>query len=112
LMETLVGCDCAILVDATQTPGGVPGTLYRLGPEDLPTLHANAVHDASLADALELGRKLGARLPQQIAVIAVEAENVLDFGEALSPRVAGCVGRAAEMVLEELDLIMATLHPT
>jgi hydrogenase maturation protease len=117
LMETLVGCDRAILVDATQTPGGVPGTLYRLELDDLPTLHANAmhvnaVHDASLADALELGRRLGAHLPQRIAIIAVEAENVLDFGEALSPRVAGSVDRAAEMVLAELDVILATLPPT
>jgi hydrogenase maturation protease len=117
LMETLVGCDHAILVDATQTPGGVPGTLYALELDDLPTLHANAmhvnaVHDASLADALELGRRLGAHLPKRIAIIAVEAENVLDFGEALSPRVAGCVGRAAEMVLAEIDAILATLPPT
>jgi hydrogenase maturation protease len=107
LMETLVGCDRAILVDATQTPGGLPGTLYRLELADLPTLHADAVHDASLVDALELGRKLGAQLPQQIAIIAVEAENVLDFGEELSPPIAACLDRAVEMVLAELELMVS-----
>ncbi len=103
LMEALVGCDRAILVDATQTPGGLPGTIYRLAPADLPTRHADAVHDASLADALELGRRLGAHLPRHIAIIAVEAGDVLDFGEALTPPVAAAVDRAADLVLAERE---------
>ncbi len=71
--------------------------------DDLPTLHADSAHDASLTAALALGRRLGAHLPasQEITIVAVEAENVLDFGEDLSPSVAASVGRAAELVLAE-----------
>lgn len=50
LMERLIGYERAILVDAIHTEGGSPGTVYRLGLDDLPTLHANAIHDASLKD--------------------------------------------------------------
>ncbi len=102
LMERLVGCDRAILVDAIQTRDGVPGAIYRLTLDDLPTLHADAVHDASLKAALTVGQQLGARLPQEIVVIGIEAVNLWDFSESLSPRVAASVGRAAEMVLAEL----------
>lgn len=103
LMERLVGYDCAVLVDAIQTPNGIPGALYRLTLDDLPTLHANSVHDASLKAALELGRQLGAKLPARIVIYAIEVVNVLDFGEELSPQVAASVGAAAQAVLAEIE---------
>jgi hydrogenase maturation protease len=102
LMERLIGCDRAILVDAIQTRDGVPGAIYRLTLDDLPTLHADAIHDASLKAALAVGRQLGARLPQEIVVIGIEAVNLWDFSESLSPQVVASVARAAEMVLDEL----------
>lgn len=102
LMERLVGYERAILVDAIQTRAGVPGAIYRVTLEDLPTLHADSAHDATLKAALALGRQLGAELPDEIRIIAIEAENVLDFGETLSPHVAASVGRATELVLAEL----------
>ena len=102
LMERLVGCDRAILVDAIQTRDGVPGAICRLTLDDLPTLHADAIHDASLKAALAVGQQLGARLPQEIVVIGIEAVNLWDFSESLSPQVAASVARAAEMVLDEL----------
>jgi hydrogenase maturation protease len=102
LMERLVGCARAILVDAIQTRDGAPGAIYRLTLDDLPTLHADAIHDASLKEALAVGQQLGARLPQEIVVIGIEAVSLWDFSEDLSPQVAASVARAAEMVLDEL----------
>jgi hydrogenase maturation protease len=102
LMERLIGCDRAILVDAIQTRDGVPGAIYRLTLDDLPTRHADAIHDASLKAALAVGQQLGARLPQEIVVIGIEAVNLWDFSESLSPQVAASVARAAAMVLDEL----------
>jgi hydrogenase maturation protease len=102
LMERLIGYDYAILVDAIQTTGGTPGAVYALGMDDLPTLNADAVHDASLKAALELGRQLGAQLPREIAIIAVEAVDLLDFGEALSPPVEAAIPAAVDAVLAAL----------
>ena len=102
LMERLIGYDRAVLVDAIQTRGGEPGAIYRLTLDDLPTLHANSAHDASLNAALVMGRQLGARLPDEIVIFAIEAVNLYDFNESLSPPVAASVGRAAELVLAEL----------
>jgi hydrogenase maturation protease len=102
LMERLIGYDRAILVDAIQTQHGEPGAIYRLTLDDLPTLNADAVHDASLKAALALGRQLGAKLPEEIVIYAIEATNVLDFGESLSRLVAASVPRAAGLVVGEL----------
>lgn len=104
LMERLIGYDRAVLVDAIQTERGAAGTVYALTLDDLPTLHADAVHDASLKEALELGRRLGARLPAGIAIVAVEAGDVFDFGEQLSPAVEAAVPEAVECVLSAIRL--------
>jgi len=110
LMERLVGYERVILVDAICTSqsgssGGhrVPGAVYRLTLDDLPTLHADSAHDASLKAALELGRRLGAKLPDQIIIYAVEAKDIWDFGETLSPEVEASVAVAAEAVLKALE---------
>ena len=105
LMERLIGYDHVVLVDAIRTRAGAPGMVYQLGLDDLPTLNADAVHDASLKQALELGRRLGVTLPDDITIIAIEAADLLDFGEGLSPAVEAAVPEAVRRVLAALDEI-------
>ena len=102
LMERLVGYERVVLVDAIRTRDGQPGAVYRLSLDDLPTLNTNAVHDATLKAALELGRRLGAELPDDVTIIAVEAADVLSFGEGLSPAVEAAVPEAADLVFQTL----------
>jgi hydrogenase maturation protease len=104
LMERLIGYDRAFLVDAIRGERGPAGSVYLLTLDDLPTLHADAVHDASLKEALELGRRLGAHLPARISIVGVEARDVLDFGETLSPEVEAAVPAAVELLLAAIRL--------
>ena len=60
--------------------------------------HTASSHDTSLATALKLGRKLGARLPDEVWVVAVEAERLYEFGAGLSPAVAAAVPDAVRRV--------------
>ncbi len=103
LMERLVGADRAILVDAIQTRDSIPGSVYRLSPDGLPTFNANAVHDATFQAALEMGRRLGAILPEEIVIFAVEAVELWEFSEILTPAVEASVLTAAQVVLEEIN---------
>jgi hydrogenase maturation protease len=105
LLEVIAGYDRLILVDAIQTPEGAPGQNYRLSPDDLrASLHAGSTHDLSFQGALAWGRRIGMVLPPDdaITIIAVEAEDVLTFGEALTPAVATGLPNAVEAVLAEL----------
>jgi Ni,Fe-hydrogenase maturation factor len=43
---------------------------------------------------------MGARLPDEITVVAVEAECVYDFSEDLTPPVAQSIPIAVQMVME------------
>jgi hydrogenase maturation protease len=105
LLEVIAGYDRLILVDAILTRDGVPGQIYRLTPDDLRTsLHAGSTHDLSFQGALAWGRRMGMVLPppEGISMIAIEAEDVLTFGEALTPAVAAAVPRAVEVALSEI----------
>ena len=104
LAEQLTGYDRAILIDAIQTRDGVPGTVYRLTLEDMPSYNADGAHDASLKIALRLIAQQGGQAPdaRAIAVIAIEALNLLDFGETLSPQVEAAVPEAVQAVLDTL----------
>lgn len=106
LMESLEGYDRAIIVDALHTAGTQPGRVLCFALEELPDLssgHTAAAHDTSLQTALKAGRAMGVSLPNDITVVAIEAERVYDFCEELSPPVADAVPRAVAQVLVLLD---------
>ncbi len=106
LMERLIGYDRAILIDAINTGGKPAGAVECFRLEDLTNPNAGhlaSAHDATLQTAMKMGRALGARLPREVIVVAVEAENVYDFSEELSSAVAAAVPRATEMVMTMLE---------
>lgn len=105
LMERMIGYERAIIVDAIVTGAAPVGSVRRLALRDLPDLcagHTASPHDTSLQSAVRLGRGLGAALPRDITIIAVEARRVHKFSEALSPAVADAVPPAADLVLAAL----------
>ncbi len=106
LMEMMVGYERVILVDAIQTPGGQPGTIHHLSLDDiasaLPTQHSASAHDMNLPTALEMGRRLGLALPETIEIFAIEAEDVVTFGETCTPAVAAAIPSVTELVLDAL----------
>ena len=104
-MEMLIGFDRAIIIDAIQS-GGRPGQVYRLTTQDFGTPQGDAFseHNMSLFQSIELGRKLALHMPGQVVIIAIEAEDVTDFGEGLTPFVEKAVPVGIKLVLEELKI--------
>ena len=104
LMEALRGYQKAILIDAIVTPGGRPGRIYRFQPSDLRTTRNTcSTHDASLVEALELGRAVGLPLPEEIRIWAIEAGDVATFSEELTQPVRAAVPKVIQGVIRELD---------
>lgn len=102
LMEHLIGYEKAVLVDAINSGEFPQGAVATFPLDELPNRaagHLTSAHDTTLHNALDVGRRMGASLPEQVLVVAVEAQFVYDFSEQLSPPVAAAVPRAAETVL-------------
>jgi hydrogenase maturation protease len=106
LMELMVGYEHVILIDVIRLNPCRPGTIRKMSIADLAkmgsTQHVASAHDANLPTALNAGRQMSLSLPSNITIFAIEAENVLEFGEELTPDVADAIPAAVRAVLAEL----------
>jgi len=101
LMEHLIGYERALLIDAVSSEGAI-GSILVLKLKDMPNYsayHITSAHDTSLQNAIDLGRSMGAKLPDEITVVGIATHHIYDFSEELSPPVAEAVPRAVEIVL-------------
>jgi hydrogenase maturation protease len=104
LLDSIVGYDKVIIIDAIQTEKGRAGQIYRMGPEDFSlTKHFSSPHQINLATALELGKMLNLAMPQKITVFAVEAKDITSFSEKCTPKVEQAIPEVVKMVLQELN---------
>jgi hydrogenase maturation protease len=102
LMEAMAGYDRAFVVDAI-VAGGRPGTIYRLGIDEVATTrNSSTTHNGSLLTAMELGRLSGLQLPAEVRFWAVEAGDVTTFCEQLTAEVDAAVPVVAQEILREL----------
>jgi hydrogenase maturation protease len=106
LMERLIGYERVILVDSMETgqsPVGSVSVFPLASLSDPMAGHSASTHDATLMVALRTAEQLGTDIPKQVDIVAIEAENVYEFGEELSPLVAAAVPLAASKVVELLN---------
>ena len=107
LMEHLIGYDRAILVDAFEMDAPV-GSISVLKLNQLPNYsayHIASVHNTSLQKAIEMGREMGAQLPEDVVVVGIATERVHEFSDDLSPPVAQVVPFIVNIVLDLLKEI-------
>ena len=104
LMEHFIGHEYVILIDAFPLEEPI-GSILILKLSDLPNYSAfytTSAHDTSLQDAIELGKSMGAQLPDDVTVVGIAIKHVHVFSESLSPLVAQAVPQAAKFVLDFL----------
>lgn len=113
LMEQLIGFDYALVVDSYLPVCPSPGRIHSFPLDEVneaPFGHLSSSHDTSLLNAIRVGRSLGADLPQHIDVVAVEAQNVLDFSTELSSAVEAALPDAADRVWQLLLRVLDSQH--
>jgi len=106
LMERLVGYQRAIIIDSMETGQSPAGSVRVYKLEELPNPsagHSASAHDTSLITALDTAKAMGLPIPESVEIVAIEAKNVYDFSEELSPAVAEAVPLAAQAVINLLN---------
>ena len=109
LMEHLIGYDRAILIDSFISEAEDVGSILIRRLNDLPNysaFHITSAHDTSLQNAVELGKTMGAHLPEDITVIGIAIRHICDFSEELSSPVAEAVPEAAHIALNLLKQVV------
>lgn len=103
ILDLIMDYDEAVIIDAIQTTGGVPGTVYRLGLQDFNTAkHTISPHDMDLPSAIQLGKKLSLKTPGRISIVAIEIPDAYIFSNDLTQPVQDAVEPAARLVREIL----------
>jgi hydrogenase maturation protease len=111
LMEHLISYQRAILIDAFNMPGPL-GSISTLKLSDLPNysaFHVTSAQDVSLLHALELGKSMGAQLPDDVIVVGIATQKICDFSEELSLPVANAIPQATQIVLNLLKKAITVL---
>ena len=101
ILGAIAGYERIIMIDAIKS-GGEPGTIYRLSVEDLhaqQTLHTFSTHDVDIPTMLKLGRDLyPGKIPEDIVIIAVEAEDIETFSEKCTPKVEKAIQEVVRLI--------------
>jgi len=108
LMEQLIGYDRAILIDAFVSEAEEVGSILIRRLNDLPNysaFHITSAHDTSLQNAIELGKTMGAHLPEDVTVIGIAIQQIHDFSEELSSPVKEAVLEVAHIALNLLKQV-------
>lgn len=105
LMERMLGYQRAVIVDSMETGQAPVGSVRVCKLADLanPSAgHSASAHDTSLITALKTAEAMGMPIPKSVEIVAIEAKNVYDFSEELSPVVAKAVPLAVQAVMDLL----------
>jgi hydrogenase maturation protease len=97
LLDAVTGYDRLIVFDSIRSGEGPPGSWYAMTGESFrETMNLTNVHDANFTTALELGRRMGTRVPAptEVHIFAVEIADNMTFSESMTE----IVGRALDLL--------------
>ncbi len=109
IIEVVEGYDTLIIMDSIRTTGGTPGDWHRFTAEALrDTMNLNNIHDVNFATALELGRRMGMKLPaeEDIHIFAVEVLDLMTFSEQMTQPLESAYPDFSEAILREIEGIL------
>ncbi|MGD0229995.1 MAG: hydrogenase maturation protease [Syntrophorhabdales bacterium] len=104
LLDLITGFDRVIVVDAIMTNDTKPvGNVYDLTLDDLGGLIVPyASHALDLKTTIELGKRIGYKMPATVRIYAVKIEENTVFTEKLTPAVGAVVPALAGRLIDEL----------
>ena len=106
LLDIIVGYDTVVIVDTIKNPEPEPGKIRLLDGKELRHIPGPSPHYVSIPQMIEIGKTIGLKVPSQIKIIAVEAKNLYNLGEGLTPEME----RAIPRIVQELKTLLERLQ--
>lgn len=107
LLDIIAGYDALVILDSFPAGDGEPGEVCELDVHSLSsTVRLTGVHDINLATALELGRRMGIRMPEEVRIYVIRASDVYTLGERCTPEVEAAIPAVADLVAERIKEMM------
>jgi hydrogenase maturation protease len=102
LLDVITGYDRLVLVDTIKRPQPLTGRVSILRGEDLRAIPGPSPHYVSVPQTIEIGRRVGLRVPSDIVVVAVEARDMHRLGEGLTEEMSRALPAIAALVKDVL----------
>ncbi len=100
LLDAVCGYEKVIVIDAIRT-GAEVGTLHTFkADDDIGSMRLSSVHGIDFFTALETGRTLGMKVPEDIRIFAVEINDPFTFSEQMTPDVERAVPGIVKEILK------------
>lgn len=111
ILDFICGYKVLIIIDSIKTKGGKVGDIYELSLDDLPKQRRiNSPHEAGLYWTIQMGRRVGMDIPNEIRIYAIEVDDPFNFGEELTDRMKKLLPELAKSILEkEKNLCMSSI---
>ena len=109
LLDVVAGYDALIAMDAVRTRDGIPGAWWYLSGVQLQhTRHLTSIHDVNFATALELGRRLGMKIPNddRVHVFAVEVRETSLFSASMTEPLEAAFPSLSDAIFEKVSRIL------
>ncbi len=102
ILDFICGYKTLILIDSIKTEDGKEGEIYQLSLDDLPKKRRmNSPHNIGLPWTIQMGRKLGMAIPDEIRIYAIEVNDPFNFGEELTDTMKRLLPKIVENILEK-----------
>lgn len=100
ILDLVSGYQNLIIIDAIETQRGEPGQIYRLSEEAFRRNSQHwSIHGAGLGTILELGRRCGCRVPENVVIYAVEVEDTQTWRRGCTPNVRKAIPMVTQLIL-------------
>jgi hydrogenase maturation protease len=98
LLDYVLNARRLAVVDTIQT-GDVPvGTILHFPDGDMRAAQGGSPHYVGMFEALEVARRLGLPVADDVLILAVEAKDCLSFGKEMCPAVRSAIPELVRMV--------------
>ena len=103
LLEVIAGYDNLIIVDTIKRENPETGKFYVLDGSELRHIPGPSPHYVSIPQAIDIGKQIGLQVPTDIKIVAVEAKNLYNLGERLTPEMEKSVPQIITLVKKMLS---------
>jgi hydrogenase maturation protease len=106
ILDLVIGYDKLFVIDAVLTDGKSLGNLKKL-TEDEGSLHLFSSHGLNFPELMRLGRELGYKMPDVVAIYGIDIGNEIAFGEGLSPELRRKMTSVVDEILQDIKSSLA-----
>jgi hydrogenase maturation protease len=104
LLDIITGYDTLIVIDSIKTGKFKPGEVVEIDAKSrLGSHRLLSSHDVSLFEAMDMGRKLGSKIPDDVRIFGIEILNNTDFSEKLTPEIEKKLDSIVDQIIEQIS---------